>query len=355
MKKILTIIGARPQFIKAVIVSKELQANYDEVLLHTGQHYDDNMSAIFFRELGLREPNFNLGVGGGTQAEQTAAMLIGIEKAIQSVIPDLILVYGDTNSTLAGALAGAKCHIPVAHVEAGLRSFNRTMPEEVNRVMTDHLSSILFCPTNQSVHNLSAEGITKQVYKVGDVMFDVFNQMSDFAMKHGPPLDGLYSLPAKFSLLTLHRAENTDNLTRLSAILGAVNELKTKVIFPVHPRTEIAIKRIAWKPAAHVTLVPPVGYLEMVRLEKLAECILTDSGGIQKEAFWAGTRCITLRKETEWVETVDIGWNVLVDADKDAIIDRYTSFHPTGTRPPVYGDGKASVQIVHQLDILIKK
>ncbi len=247
-------------------------------------------------------------------AEQTSGMLIGIEKAINSVRPDIVLVYGDTNSTLAGSLAASKCQIPVAHVESGLRSHNRKMPEEINRIVTDHISSLLFCPTPQSVTNLTNEGITKQVHLVGDVMFDAFKWIVEVSAQNQSLLDSLQVSPRTYSLLTLHRAENTDDLDRLARILNAVDKIETRVVFPVHPRTASAIEKIKWKPAANVIVISPVGYIEMVQLEKQADCIITDSGGIQKEAYWAGIRCLTLRKETEWVETVDAGWNVLVDA-----------------------------------------
>lgn len=350
MKKILTVIGARPQFIKAVIVSKELLHRYEEVVLHTGQHYDENMSGIFFRELGLRDPDINLGIGGGSHSEQTAGMLIGIEKAINAVQPDMVLVYGDTNSTLAGSLAGAKSGVPVVHIEAGLRSFNRGMPEEINRVITDHISSILFCPTDQSVANLANEGITNQVHLVGDVMFDTFKWMGDFTSKDSSLFTRLSASPREYSLLTIHRAENTDTPERLYRILNAINRVEGKVIFPVHPRTANAIQQIKWTPASNVCLISPVGYMDMVQLEQKAECIITDSGGIQKEAYWAGVRCITLRKETEWVETVHTGWNVLVDDDPEAIIYQHSSFHPNQSRPPVYGDGRAASKIVQTLE-----
>lgn len=349
MKKILSVIGARPQFIKAVIVSKELLHKYEEVILHTGQHYDESMSGIFFRELGLREPDINLGVGSGSHGTQTAGMLIGIEKAIDSVHPDLVLVYGDTNSTLAGSLAAAKCQVPVAHVEAGLRSYNRAMPEEINRIVTDHLSSLLFCPSEQAVANLSTEGIDKNVHLVGDVMFDSFRLMGDAVGKDDTLFSRLDISPRKFCLLTLHRAENTDDPKRLANILNAVNGLNDRVIFPIHPRTQAAIRRIGWKPAENVSVIAPVGYLDMVKLEQSAGCILTDSGGIQKEAYWAGVRCLTLREETEWVETVSAGWNILVDDDPEKIIGQFLSFHPAGPRPFVYGDGMAAGKIVRAI------
>jgi UDP-GlcNAc3NAcA epimerase len=353
LKKILTVIGARPQFIKAVIVSKELLHRYEEVVLHTGQHYDENMSGVFFRELGLRDPDINLGIGSGSHAEQTAGMLVGIEKAINSVQPDMVLVYGDTNSTLAGSLAGAKCGIPVAHVEAGLRSFNRNMPEEINRVITDHISELLFCPTDQSVSNLALEGITNQVHLVGDVMFDSFEWVGRITSKDTSLFDRLSISPQKYSLLTLHRAENTDDPERLLRILNAVNQLNGKIIFPVHPRTVNVIGQTNWVPASNVCMISPVGYIDMVQLEQMADCIITDSGGIQKEAYWAGVRCITLRKETEWVETVNTGWNVLVDDNPEEIIHQYASFRPTQIRLPVYGDGNAASKIVQTLESLI--
>jgi UDP-GlcNAc3NAcA epimerase len=350
LKKILTIVGARPQFIKAAIVSKELLHRYEEVVLHTGQHYDENMSGIFFQELGTHKPDINLGIGSGSHSEQTAMMLMGIEKAINSIIPDLILVYGDTNSTLAGALAGVKCQIPVVHVESGLRSYNRAMPEEINRVITDHISSFLFCPSNNSVKNLSKEGIIRNVFMVGDVMYDSFLHFSKIDTKGTSIIDRLQLEPKKFSLLTLHRAENTDDLKRLVTILSSINRIKDKIIFPVHPRTSKMLEQTKWIPAPNVCMISPVGYLDMVDLEQHAECILTDSGGIQKEAYWAGVRCITLRRETEWIETVEQGWNVLADDNIEEIIELHKSFHPIKDRNPIYGDGNTAIKIVDVLN-----
>jgi UDP-GlcNAc3NAcA epimerase len=318
--KIVSIVGARPQFIKAAVLSRELRKEHTEILVHTGQHYDENMSAIFFAELGIPEPEYSLKIGSGLHGAQTGAMLAGIEQVLVDEQPDWVVVYGDTNSTLAGALAAAKLHLRVAHIEAGLRSFNRAMPEEINRVLTDHISTLLFCPTQTAITHLAAEGITHGVYRVGDVMYDALMWAVAQGRTRPDVLAGL-GLPEKgYLLATLHRAENTDNLTRLQSITDAFNRLDEPLVFPVHPRTRKKLDEIAYAPAPHVHLIEPVGYLDMARLESAARRILTDSGGIQKEAMWLGVPCVTLRDETEWVETVESGWNVLVGADPVALL-----------------------------------
>lgn len=319
--KVVTIVGARPQFIKAAPVCRELRKAHREVLVHTGQHYDDAMSAVFFRELDIPEPDYNLGVGSGTHGEQTGEMLKRIEAVLLTERPDWVLVYGDTNSTLAGALAAAKLHIPVAHVEAGLRSFNRNMPEEINRVLTDHVSTLLFCPTQTAVDNLAREGITEGVHLVGDVMYEALLWAAERARAQSTILERLGLSEKGYLLATVHRAENTDDPARLQAILDAFRVIDEPIVFPVHPRTQARLSVLGFDlNVPHLQLIPPVGYLDMVRLEQAARAILTDSGGIQKEAYWLGVPCITLRDETEWVETVTAGANVLVGADTARIV-----------------------------------
>jgi UDP-N-acetylglucosamine 2-epimerase len=338
-------VGARPQFIKAAPVSRVLRQKHQEYLLHTGQHYDDAMSDLFFRQLQIPAPDRNLEVGSGPHGAQTGAMLAGIESVAIEYRPDWMLVYGDTNSTLAGALAGAKLHIPIAHVEAGLRSFDRRMPEETNRVVADHVSSLLLCPTQRAVENLAREGVTKGVHMVGDVMQDAFLQHIAVAERSSKILDGLRLTPGGYALLTIHRAENTDQPERLKAILEGVAASGMPVILPLHPRTRNVIGRVA----ENVRVVDPVGYLEMLVLEKNAEVIVTDSGGVQKEAFFAGRPCITVRDTTEWTETVDAGWNVLAGGDSRVIADAMRSFRPASARPPLFGDGHAAEQVVEAL------
>jgi len=393
--KIITIVGARPQFIKAAAVSRAIQVfnqrhrskkQIQELLVHTGQHYDYLMDKVFFEELELPNPDYHLGVGSGSHAKQTAMMLERIETVLQKEKPKVVIVYGDTNSTLAGALAAAKLNLPVAHVEAGLRSYNRTMPEEVNRILTDHLSTFLFCPTDQAVKNLSKEGIkdgkTILVKKVGDVMYDSVLYYSELAEKkstilqdlklvgpqsalrhaprrvHGSPVphmvQGAVRIP-NYYLATLHRAENTDNPKPLKSILSALNEIAkdVPVILPLHPRTKKMIKAYRlFSEAQGIKLTDPVSYLDMLKLEKNAKAILTDSGGVQKEAYWFGVPCFTLRDETEWIETVRSGWNVLVGRGEKRIIEEVKR-NERRKKPPkkkwIFGDGKASEKIVRTI------
>ena len=347
--KVVSIVGARPQFIKAAAVSRVLRREHKEVLLHTGQHYDDLMSDVFFRELDLPPPDVNLGVGSASHGRQTGEMLIGIERVLLEERPDRVLVYGDTNSTLAGALAAAKLQIPLAHVEAGLRSFNRAMPEEVNRVVADRLSDLLFCPTRTAVENLAREGITAGVHWVGDVMYDLLLQSLPIAERRSDILRRLGLVPGAYLLATVHRAGNTDVRENLSAILAGLNAVGETVVFPLHPRTRRALAQWGISPAENVLLVEPVGYLDMLVLEKHARLILTDSGGVQKEAYWLGIPCLTLREETEWVETVEAGWNVLVGASPKRIVEAVHTFRPQGERPALFGDGRAGEKIVELL------
>jgi UDP-GlcNAc3NAcA epimerase len=340
--KILSVVGARPQFIKAAPVSRVLRRKHVEVLVHTGQHYDDNMSDVFFRELDIPEPDINLGVGSGPHGAQTGGMMAGLEKVALEAKPDWMLVYGDTNSTLAAALVAAKLHIPLAHVEAGLRSFDRRMPEEINRVVADHVSDLLLCPTAVAVQNLAREGIERGVHLVGDVMYDefLFNQVA--ARKRRPEVSKLGLELGGFALATLHRAENTDDPERLRSILDGIDKSGLEVLLPLHPRTRA---RLDGPLPTRIHVVDPVGYLEMLALEDAAAVIVTDSGGVQKEAYLFGKPCITLRDSTEWTGTVEAGWNVLVGWDSSQIATAMQTFRPTGKRPPLFGDGHAAEKI----------
>lgn len=356
---ILTVVGARPQFIKAAPVTKALRAiGYHEFLVHTGQHYDYGMSQVFFDEMQLPKPNINLGVGSGSHGRQTGEMLIGLEQVIVDQKPDWVLVYGDTNSTLAGALAAVKLQVSVAHVEAGLRSFNREMPEEHNRVLTDHCSNLLLCPTQIAVENLADEGIQKNVVLVGDTMYDAVLQFSAVARQQSRILHSLDLTPKEYVLVTAHRPYNTDNPAHLRSILSALTELGMPVIFPIHPRTRQKLADFDLLPGnntgQNVRLIEPVGYLDMLMLEENARLILTDSGGIQKEAFFFRVPCVTMRTETEWVETVEAGWNILTSAHKDKIVEAVDRFLRFGIETgkalePIYGFGDAAERICYTL------
>jgi UDP-GlcNAc3NAcA epimerase len=344
--KILTVVGARPQFIKAAPVSKVLRLKDEEFLLHTGQHYDDAMSDLFFRQLDIPAPDRNLEVGSGPHGAQTGAMLAGIESVALEQRPDRLLVYGDTNSTLAGALVGAKLHIPVAHVEAGLRSYDRRMPEEINRLVADHVSTLLLCPTQTAVANLAREGVTEGVHMVGDVMLDAYQQHIEIAKRTCRIIGDLGLTTGGFALLTIHRAENTDQPERLRSILAGVASSGIPTIFPVHPRTRGLLG--AGLPE-NIRVIDPVGYLEMLVLEADADVIVTDSGGVQKEAYFAGRPCVTVRDTTEWTETVDAGWNVLVGSNTAAIAGAMRTFRPATERPPLFGDGHAAERVAEVL------
>jgi len=349
--KVVTIVGARPQFVKAAAVSRALRERHAEILVHTGQHYDYEMSGVFFDGLELPQPNFNLGVGSAGHGQQTGAMLGGIEQVLITEQPEMVLIYGDTNSTLAGALAASKLSIPVAHVEAGLRSFNRRMPEEINRVVADHLSDILLCPSQTAVRNLVDEGVSRNVHLVGDVMLDVLNWAK--RRVDGKAVEALRSLQLSrrgYLLVTVHRSENTDDTTRLSSILEALAALDEPVVFPVHPRTRKVIKELNQALPSHVHMIDPLGYLDMVAVTDDARLVLTDSGGLQKEAYWLGVPCITLREETEWVETVATGWNALVGADASRITERVRGFAPPDSHPMLYGDGQSAAKCVDVLE-----
>ena len=346
--KILTVIGARPQFVKAAAVSRVVSAQeyVSEVIVHTGQHYDANMSDVFFEELAIPRPHHHLGIGGGGHGQMTGRQLEAIEQVLLAEKPDWVLVYGDTNSTLAGALAAVKLHIPVAHVEAGLRSFNRKMPEEINRILTDHSADKLFAPTETAVRNLGNEGIAaERVVLSGDVMFDAAIFYRDRA--RAPQwFESLDIALGSYVLATVHRAENTDNSERLGNILKGLGDSGKAVVLPLHPRTRSKLIEDGYTIPSNVNLTPPVGYLEMVWLEMNALLIASDSGGVQKEAYFHGKPCITLRDETEWVELVDAGWNLLVGANPKCIAAGLSSFNPQLARPAFYGDGQSADKIL---------
>jgi len=348
MIKICTVVGARPQFIKVAPVSRELNFFAHEVLIHTGQHYDENMSDVFFRQLGLPVPAYNLEIGSGKHGAQTGEMLKKIEEVLLTEKPDGVLVYGDTNSTLAGALAASKLHLPIFHVEAGLRSFNRRMPEEINRVLTDHLSSLLFAPTGAAIRNLSNEGLTKGVHQVGDVMYDAVLHNAQIAEETSSVLRQLDLTSGTFVLATIHRAENTDDVQRLTAIWEGLQAIPMPVVLPMHPRTKNIIHDLGLpSSSSNLHVIEPVGYFDMLQLEANAYAIITDSGGVQKEAYFMKKPCLTVREETEWVETVDLGWNTLVQASKSDILNKFEAL-PRMNRSehqPVYGDGKAAQSI----------
>ena len=363
--RFVTVVGARPQFIKAAPLSVELRRRHEELLVHTGQHYDGNMSDVFFEELSIPAPWRHLGVGSGPHGRQTAAMLERIELVLEEVRPDAVIVYGDTNSTLAGALAAAKLNVPVAHVEAGLRSFNRSMPEELNRVVTDRLAHWLFVPSHVSLRQLAAEGITEGVYDVGDIMADTMRCFAPLAKERSRILDRLGLRAGQYGVATVHRAANTDDPERLGSILRGLRQVPYPVILPLHPRTLAAVRRhelqqwldppecLAAGDSAtdRLVAIDPVGYLDMLQLQQHAAVVLTDSGGVQKEAYYLGVPCVTLREETEWVETVSCGWNRLVGVDPREIVAaiRHYQDHPPTGRPVLYGDGHSAARIAEIL------
>ena len=353
--KVLSVLGTRPQFIKAAPLITALQsAGHTPLLVHTGQHYDYAMSQIFFDELGLPAPDVHLQVGSGSHGRQIGEMLIRLEATLQAERPDWVVVYGDTNSTLAGALAACKLRLPIAHVEAGLRSFNREMPEEHNRVLTDHAADLLLCPTQTAVEHLRREGIVRGVYLVGDIMYDAALRFTELAQARSTILRELDLSPGDYLLATVHRPYNADVAAHLRAILSGLREIGAWVVFPVHPRTRQLVDSLAAELGlrdSRVRLIEPVGYLDMLMLERHARLILTDSGGIQKEAYFFGVPCVTLRPETEWVETVESGWNVLVGWDAEAIVRIATSHRWPGGRPAaLFGTGETAATIVRLLE-----
>ncbi len=350
--KILTVVGARPQFIKAAPVGRALrEAGHREILVHTGQHYDDAMAAVFFRELEIPAPDFDLEVGSGSHAFQTGKMLIRLEPVLEQQRPDWVLVYGDTNSTLAGALAASKLRIPLAHVEAGMRSYNREMPEEINRVVADHVSDRLYCPTATSVENLKREGITRGVRLVGDVMYDALQMFLPVARRRSRILEELGLEPRGYALLTAHRAETVDSRERLRQLLAQVGKLEMPVVFPAHPRTRKRMHELGLLDglAATIRVVAPVGYLDMLVLEAEARAVLTDSGGVQREAFFLSVPSIILRSETEWPELVDSGASVLA-GDGFHALTRYAVRPLSKTDPSAFfGCGDASLKVAEDL------
>ncbi|MFC1751846.1 non-hydrolyzing UDP-N-acetylglucosamine 2-epimerase [Thermoproteota archaeon] len=350
-KKIISIVGARPQFIKLAPLSREIRKKHNEIILHTGQHFDKNMSAVFFEQMGIPEPDVNLGIGLGTHAEQTGKMLMGIEAVYLEEKPDLVIVFGDTNSTLAGALAASKLCIPVLHVEAGLRSYDRSMPEEQNRILTDHLSSYLACPSRKAVRNLEVEGITSNVVNTGDVMYDSVLMFFQKAVDLG--LDAYYSeryQPQSYHLLTIHRPSNTDDPEMLKKIITSIGKSDAQFLFPIHPRTRKCMCDFKLKVPPNIHVIDPAGYLDMLVLIKNADKVVTDSGGLQKEAMFLQTPCLTLRDCTEWVETVESGWNSLVidkknDLDSAKFYKLLNSEKPKRLKVYPYGRGRAALNI----------
>ncbi|QKY71106.1 non-hydrolyzing UDP-N-acetylglucosamine 2-epimerase [Lentibacillus sp. CBA3610] len=347
---VLTVIGARPQFIKACMLSRALKSypEVNEIIVHTGQHYDASMSDVFFEQLKLPKPDYYLGIGSGTHALQTGKMLMELEKIMTAVNPDMVVVYGDTNSTLAGSLAASKLHTPIAHIESGLRSFNRKMPEEINRVVTDHLSDWLFCPSRSAAENLKREGMEKQVFVTGDIMYDAVRHFKSFAGQQSTILQELSLSENNYYLATIHRAENTDDPNRLKAILEGLMQLKKRTVLPSHPRTKRKIDEFKLNDiidTSHIKMVEPLSYFDTLTIASNANVILTDSGGLQKEAYMLQVPCITLRDETEWMETVKTGWNRLAGANKEQIADKVMTCHTPEESPPIFGDGNAAQQI----------
>jgi len=348
--KVLSVVGARPQFIKASAFSRVVRQRHREVLVHTGQHYDPQMSAVFFEELGLPEPDYHLGAGSASHARQTAQMLEALEPVIQREAPVVVVIYGDTNSTLAGALAAAKLGVPIAHVEAGLRSHVRAMPEEINRVVADRLAAHLFAPTEAAVRNLAREGRTDGVMLTGDIMYDALLQHAALAAAKSCALREMSLTPGAYVLATVHRAANTDDPARLERIFDALMMLGEPVVLPLHPRARAALMGTDIEVEAPVRIVEPAGYLDMLALEQGARMIITDSGGVQKEAYLLGVPCVTLREETEWTETMEGGWNVLADADAGRILAAARRPRPFGEPSPIFGDGHAAERMVETLE-----
>jgi UDP-N-acetylglucosamine 2-epimerase len=350
--RVVTVIGNRPQFVKAAAVSRLLRAEHDELLVHTGQHHDDELSTIFVTELGVPRPERELGIHGGTNTDQTARMLAALGPLVADERPDLVLVYGDTNSTLAGGLAAAQSHVPVAHVEAGMRSFDRAMPEELNRVLTDHLADVLLCPSPTAVANLEREHVAGRIELVGDVMVDLALLFQPRARADDGPLRAAGVNAGEYALATAHRAGNVDDPARLRALVDLLLALPLPVVLPLHPRTRARLQDAGWldelQEAPHVRLLPPLGYVAFTALLSRARTVLTDSGGVQKEAYLAGVPCVTMRDTTEWVETVEVGWNVLVDLDAGAALAALERT-PPAERPELYGDGRAGARVVAAL------
>jgi UDP-N-acetylglucosamine 2-epimerase (non-hydrolysing)/UDP-GlcNAc3NAcA epimerase len=349
--RVLTVVGNRPQFIKAAAVSGPLRARHEEILVHTGQHFEDELSAVFFAELGIPAPDRELGIALGTNTSQTARMLTALEPLVRDITPDAVLVYGDTNSTLAGALAASQAQIPVAHVEAGMRSFDRSMPEELNRVLVDHAGALLLCSSGTAVDNLRREGVAGAIELVGDVMVDLALRIQPAARSHTELVNARGLAPAGYALATVHRAGNVDDPRRLELLVELLTAIPLPLLLPLHPRTRARLHQAGLlgrlEGAGNVSVTAPLGYLELTTMLCHARAVLTDSGGLQKEAYLAGVPCITLRPNTEWVETVEHGWNVLVDLDRAAALAALEAFEralPT-ERPALYGDGHAGERV----------
>lgn len=346
MKTVISIVGARPNFVKLAALITYLDNQFNHIIVHTGQHYDRTMSDVFFKELEIRRPDINLNVGSGTHAQTTAKVLIGTEEILTKIKPNMVIVYGDTNSTLGGTISASKLNIPLAHIEAGVRSYDRQMPEEVNRVMIDHISTLMFCPSKNAIKNLQKEGISKNTYFPGDTMYDVFLKIkTDKAT-----LDKMKLKPKQYYFSTIHRQENADDLGKLEEILLVLESLNFPVIMPIHPRTKKTILKLKFK-TKNIRLVKPVGMKESLTLQKFSKFVLTDSGGIQKEAYWAKTPCLTLRTTTEWPETVEFGWNWLVGENFSKIQTLIKGFKEPINHPDIYGDGQSGRKIVE----IIKK
>ena len=352
--KVLTVVGNRPQFIKAAAVSGPLRRVHDEVLVHTGQHFDDDLSAVFFAELGVPAPDRDLGISGGSNTSQTARQLAALEPLIKEIAPDAVLVYGDTNSTLSAALAGAQAGVPVAHVEAGMRSFDRSMPEELNRVVVDHVSDLLLCPSQVAVDNLENEHVSGAIELIGDVMVDVASTIQPRARTRLDLVSARGVEPGGYVLATAHRAGNVDVPARLAALVDLLLAIPYPVVFPVHPRTRARLRDAGLQDRLEgsdkVILTPPLGYIELTALLCNARAAVTDSGGLQKEAYLAGVKCVTLRSSTEWTETVELGFNELVDLDRDAALAALERELPA-ERPQLYGDGHAGERVLSALTL----
>lgn len=350
MKKVLTVVGARPQFVKLAPLSKRLRRStaINEVIIHTGQHYDCNLSKLLFDELQIPEPAYNLGIGSGSQSVQTGEMLIALEKVYMREKPEMVIVFGDTNSTLSGALSAAKMSIPVLHIEAGLRSYNRQMPEEINRVATDHISDFLFAPTETAEKNLENEGLKEKSFLTGDIMVDTLKRNLSVGLKKANVLKKLKLKGEEYMLFTFHRPYNVDNPDKLGKILNLLSKLDLKVVFPVHPRTRKIILKYNIATANNIILIEPLGYLDFICLEKNAQKIITDSGGIQKEAYILEKPCITIRPETEWIETVRDGWNILLDlnTDSEKFLDIISNFKPKTTQTDIFGKNVADKMVL---------
>jgi len=355
--KIVSIIGARPQFIKCAALTRELRTEHNEIIVHTGQHYDSNLSGVFFEELEIPKPDYNLGVGSGTHGYQIGQMLMSIENVLMKERPELTLVYGDTNTTLAGALAASKLHLPLGHVEAGLRFLDRSMPEEINRILTDHCSDLLFCPTRTTVNNLNKENIRQGVYLTGDIMVDILLRQKEVAEKSNV-LQTLGLKSKQYIVVTVHRAGNTDNRESLRSIVDALCQIDQTMVFPIHPRTDGVLKRYGLygrlEENNKIRVTKPLAYLDFLKLMNHAQKILTDSGGIQKEAYVLKVPCITLLETTGWDETIEDGWNVLVGVNTEKIVNRARDFEPRGEQREGFGKGEACKNIKNAIDSVLK-